>query len=71
MDSSHGKILICFSSLGSFTDSLATKHQTDVCSLTGRTMSSPAALNPYPHHYRMAFASSVLSPHTFISMPCG
>jgi len=29
------------------------------------------ALNPYPSYYRMAFASSILSPHASYSMPYG
>jgi len=48
----------------------AKKHPMDVSSLTGRIMSS-LALNPYPPHYRMAFASSIISPHTSHSMPYG
>ena len=50
---------------------LATKHPTDVCPLTGRMMLNLSALNPYLPHYRIAFASSVFSPHTSNSMPYG
>ena len=50
---------------------LATKHPTDICTLTSRMMSYLSVLNPYLPHYRIAFASSVISPHTSNSMPYG
>ncbi|HEA69342.1 MAG TPA: hypothetical protein ENI07_21410 [Desulfobacterales bacterium] len=49
---------------------LAMKHPMDICPLAGQIMLS-LALNPYPSHYRMAFASSIISPHTSLSMPYG
>ena len=52
------------------------QDQMDVSALSRRVM-SPVALNPYPPHYRMAFASSILPyPHAYrftlrFTFPCG
>ena len=55
--------VICLLSSGGWPNSLVMQDQTDVSALS-RGVMSPVGLNPYPPHYRVAFASSVLPcPH--------
>ena len=55
---------ICFSSDNGLSSSLVTKDQMEVCPLA-RRMILLFLLNPYPLHYKVAFAFSILlCPHT-------
>jgi len=52
----------CFSSYEGSVNSLVMKDHVEVCLLSQRMMSLP--LNPYPVHYRLAFAfSTILCPY--------
>ena len=57
--------VICLLSCGGWPSSLVMKDQMDVCPLS-RGVMLRGGLNPYPPHYRMAFASSILLfPHAY------
>ena len=57
-------VFICFSSFEGSVNSLVKKDHVEVCLLSHRIMSFQ--LNPYPAHYRPAFAfSTFLCPHLY------